>query len=84
MAMWRLVVPKSVLKSLDKIPERDRTRILKVINEIGTNPFDGDVKKIEGDEYRRRSGSYRIFYEVTPKERVVEIHDVVRRTSTTY
>jgi mRNA-degrading endonuclease RelE of RelBE toxin-antitoxin system len=53
-----------VLKSLDKIPAHDRNRILGVINEIGTNPFGGDIKKIRGHEYRRRSGGYRIFYEV--------------------
>jgi mRNA-degrading endonuclease RelE of RelBE toxin-antitoxin system len=72
-----------VLKSLDKLPAHDRIRILEVINEIGTDPFRGDIKKIEG-RYRRRSGSYRVFYEVQQKERVVEIQDVVRRTSTTY
>ena len=82
--MWRLVVPKSVLKSLDKIPTHDRIRILEVINEIGANPFGGDIKKLEGHGYRRRSGSYRILYEVARKERIVEIRDVVRRTSTTY
>ena len=58
-------------------------RILEAINEIGTDPFGGDIKKIEG-RYRRRSGSYRIFYEVAQKERVIEIQDIVRRTSTTY
>lgn len=81
--MWRLVVPRSVLRALDKLPAHDRSRILEVINEIGTDPYGGDIKKIEG-RYRRRSGSYRVFYEVAQNERIVEIHDVVRRTSTTY
>jgi mRNA-degrading endonuclease RelE of RelBE toxin-antitoxin system len=81
--MWRLVVPRNVLRLLDKLPAHDRLRILEVINEIGTDPFGGNIKKIEG-RYRRRSGNYRIFYEVAQNERIIEIQDVVRRTSTTY
>ena len=49
---------------------------------IGT-PFGGDFKKLEGKNYRLRIGSYRVLYEIDQQNHIVEIHDVVRRTSTT-
>jgi len=34
--------------------------------------------------FRRRVGSWRIFYDVYPERQVVSVVDIVRRTSTTY
>jgi mRNA-degrading endonuclease RelE of RelBE toxin-antitoxin system len=50
------------------------------------DPFSGDIVKLEGDRdrYRRRAGSYRIFFRVERSTRTAEISAVVRRTSTTY
>jgi mRNA-degrading endonuclease RelE of RelBE toxin-antitoxin system len=50
------------------------------------NPFSGDILKLEGrnNRWRRRAGSYRIFFTVDTRSRLVAISAVVRRTSTTY
>ncbi len=48
------------------------------------NPFSGDFQKLYGREYRLRVGSYRVLFEIDQKTRTVEVHEVVRRTSTTY
>jgi mRNA-degrading endonuclease RelE of RelBE toxin-antitoxin system len=49
-------------------------------------PFFGDVLKLEGEEgrWRRRVGSYRIFFKAHSGSRTVWVSAITRRTSTTY
>jgi mRNA-degrading endonuclease RelE of RelBE toxin-antitoxin system len=49
-------------------------------------PFAGDVLKLEGEDnlWRRRVGSYRIFFAVDGKARTVAVTAIVRRTSRMY
>jgi mRNA-degrading endonuclease RelE of RelBE toxin-antitoxin system len=50
------------------------------------DPFAGDVVKLEGESnrWRRRVGSYRIFFKVDFTEKRADVSAVVRRTSKTY
>jgi len=83
---WRLRIRKKVYKVLNKFPEKDRIRLVKVVEGLTPNPYAGDIEKIEDEEntWRRRVGAYRIFYEIRPLERVIYIFRVERRTSKTY
>ena len=85
-ARFQLIVDSSVQKQLRPLPKRDAERILSAIAELAVNPYSGDVIKMQGekDVWRRRVGSYRVFYEVLPREKIVHIFRVERRTSTTY
>ena len=85
-ARWELVVDRDVHKALLRFPKKDADRILSAITELATNPYCGDVSKMRGERevWRRRVGTYRIFYEVVPKQRIVHIFRLARRTSTTY
>jgi mRNA-degrading endonuclease RelE of RelBE toxin-antitoxin system len=69
---------------LERVPSDDRERILAALAEMAQNPFVGDIKKLGDGEYRRRVGSYRIFFDLHRAERVVFVSRVERRTSTTY
>ena len=53
---------------------------------MSDDPFFGDIVKLggEGKLWRRRVGSYRIFYELMFEKRIVIIHQVERRSSKTY
>jgi mRNA-degrading endonuclease RelE of RelBE toxin-antitoxin system len=53
---------------------------------MADDPFAGDVLKLEGEGkgWRRRVGSYRIFFSVDASIRTVFITAIVRRTSKTY
>lgn len=82
--MWHVVVDPSVVRQTARFPKHDRERIFEAINRMAGGPFAGDIKHLGGVEYRRRVGSYRIFYEVRRDEAVVVVASVVRRTSTTY
>ncbi len=53
---------------------------------MAADPFLGDIVKLEGkeDRYRRRVGSYRIFFCADQPSRTVGVSAIVRRTSATY
>lgn len=57
-----------------------------VLEELPEDPYRGDIEKLEGELYvwRRRVGNYRIILEILPKERMVNVLDIRRRTSKTY
>jgi mRNA-degrading endonuclease RelE of RelBE toxin-antitoxin system len=83
---WVLQIEESVRKFLARIPQIDAKRIILIISDLPNNPFYGDIQKMKGEEnvWRRRAGSYRIRYELIPKERVIHVFLVERRTSSTY
>lgn len=62
---FRVVFLPRVIRSLDKIPQPVRTRIIRDAESLGANPYPPGVKKIRGSELHRvRVGDYRIVYEV--------------------
>jgi len=83
---WTNVVAKAAQKQLRRIPARDRDKVAAAIQAMAADPFWGDVMKLEGDEnrYRRRVGSFRIFFRIDRANRTAGIGAIVRRTSTTY
>src|SRR5271165_6066158 len=50
------------------------------------NPFPGDMKLLKGQQktFRRRVGSWRIFFFRAPNERRIVVSAIERRSSTTY
>ena len=50
------------------------------------DPLSGDVTRLTNHpvSFRRRVGNYRILFDLDPASRTVLVHDVVRRSSTTY
>jgi mRNA-degrading endonuclease RelE of RelBE toxin-antitoxin system len=69
------------------MPRRDRDRINRVLNEMKERPLSGDIVPLRGEHqgaFRRRIGSWRIIFTVRPEAQIVLLHDILRRTSTTY
>lgn len=83
---WALQVKPKVYKTLNKFPRHDGERILEVIEKLASDPYAGDMEKMEGQEnsWRRRVGAYRIFYEVRIADKLIHVFRVERRTSKTY
>lgn len=84
---WKLKIREKIWKDIAKFPEKDRKRIIEIIEkEIILNPYFGDIEKMkgEGNSWRRRVGAYRIFYEIYSFEKVIYVFRVERRTSKTY
>lgn len=82
---WTVVLTGPAKKSLDRIQERDHKRILATLTAMQKDPFGEDIRRLHGlSGFRRRVGSWRIFFEVIPERQQVVISAVERRTSTTY
>ena len=81
---WILSVRDKVYKQLKEFPVDDSRRILFVFELMRQDPYSGDIVSLGETGFRRRVGSYRIFYEIRKYEQVVYIYKIERRTSKTY
>ncbi len=82
---WVLLVLPKVAKVAKKFPKQDREHIGAAVTEMRLNPYVGDFSKLEGGNvWRRRVGSYRIFFEVDQTARTIVIFHIERRGSNTY
>ena len=83
---WDIEISNPARKEIKRIHKKDAKRLLFVLEELKGNPYLGDIKKVKGEEnvWRRRVGNYRIVYEVIINRKTIEIHHVVRKTTTTY
>ena len=73
-------------KTLLKIPDKDRRRILSLLERIQTGRMDMlDLKKLKGLEhiYRVRKGSYRIIFSMKNRDSIA-ILAIERRSDVTY
>lgn len=69
---YRVIIPKSVRKELDRLPNDVAQKILTRLAGLETNPRPADVKKLKGrDAWRIRVGDYRVIYEI--HDRVLQI-----------
>ncbi|MSR85338.1 type II toxin-antitoxin system RelE/ParE family toxin [Candidatus Uhrbacteria bacterium] len=84
--LWQIVVDHTVEKQMKRFPAHDAGRLFDVLQSFALDPFAGDLEKMKGESnvWRRRVGSYRVFYEVHVARKTVYVFDVKRRTSNTY
>lgn len=69
---YQVILPRSVQKELDRLPDDITKRILARLVGLETNPRPADVKKLKGcDAWRIRSGDYRAIYEI--HDRVLQV-----------
>lgn len=83
---WVLKIDRDVYKDLLRFHKDYAKKILNIIENLPSDPYFGDIKKIKGEKFlwRRRVGSYRIFYDLYPNENLIYALWVERRTSKTY
>ena len=84
--IWKLYLEKSAQKKLNHLPAKDRTQIFTALQQMQKNPFGGDIAHMKGQVvmWRRRVGSYRVFFDLYTKDARIVILDIRRRTSKTY
>ncbi len=81
--MYRVVIIKSAIKELSKLPAREAIRLTKKINGLRENPRPKECVKLTGskNEYRIRVGNYRVLYTVEDAVLMVQIIKVGDRKS---
>ena len=66
---YRVIIPKSVQKELDRLPDEVVRPILARLARLETAPRPVDVKKLKGrDAWCIRVGDYRVIYEIQHRQ----------------
>ena len=74
MASYSILLTKSAAKELERVPTKDRQRIVTRIGSLADNPQPMGAEKLSGDEkYRIRQGNYRILYEIVDTDLIVTV-----------
>ncbi len=80
MAVYELIVRKSVSTDLRAIPKKDLERILARIAALATDPRPPGCEKLSSlERYRLRQGRYRILYEIQEARLTVTVVKVGHR-----
>jgi mRNA-degrading endonuclease RelE of RelBE toxin-antitoxin system len=86
--IWDVRLAKAAAKQLEKLPPDYQTLLLKKLNEMRDDPFQGDVQLLKGKQhqgrYRKRVGRYRIIFTPDHDNRVVEVSAILPRDEKTY
>jgi len=83
---WSLQVTGPAQRDLRRLPPRDHARVKATLVAMQEDPFSGDIARLKAQPaaWRRRVGSYRIFYDVYPRQLLIVVTAVQPRASTTY
>lgn len=74
MASYSVLITRSASKELERVPTKDRQRIVEKIRLLSHNPRPAGCEKLTGeDKFRLRQGDYRILYEIVDDERIVTV-----------
>ena len=62
---YTIIIPNSVKKDLDRVPDSVFKKVLTVLHQLEINPRPSGCKKLKGrNAWRVRTGDYRIIYEI--------------------
>lgn len=80
---WDYRLADKAVKKLKRFPRHDQKRIFEALEEMKTDPFRGDAKPIQGEYnlYRRRTGSYRIYFRPLWELELLDIPEIERKQS---
>jgi mRNA interferase RelE/StbE len=72
---YRVTIKKSAEKELANLPLKAVLDLKEKILSLSSNPFPAGFKKLKGfqNQYRIRSGNYRVIYSIMHKTLIIEI-----------
>jgi mRNA interferase RelE/StbE len=81
---YALKLHRSVEKQLQRIPKKNRERVISTMCSLSEDPKPSGCTKLDDVLYRVRQGQYRIIYAVFDNDVVVVICKVAKRAEDTY
>jgi mRNA-degrading endonuclease RelE of RelBE toxin-antitoxin system len=85
---WTIELSASAIKELKRLPRDRQAQIVCAIDEMEADPLAGDVKPLQGAEwkgrYRKRVGVYRIIFNLDRKARTAAVSAILIRSEKTY
>ena len=80
MASYSILLTRSAARELERVPAKDRQRIVTRIGALAHDPRPPGAEKLSADDkYRIRQGEYRILYEIVDAELIVTVVRVGNR-----
>lgn len=80
MENYKVLIKPSVFKDIDKIPKKNRKKIIDKIRGLSSDPWPQGSIKLSGEEkYRVRQGNYRILYHINDGELIVSVVKIRHR-----
>ena len=74
MASYNVLITRSAAKELEKVPTKDRLRIVERIQSLASDARPPGCEKLTGeDKFRLRQGDYRILYEIVDTDLIVTV-----------
>jgi mRNA-degrading endonuclease RelE of RelBE toxin-antitoxin system len=85
---WTVELTTKAEKQLKDVPSKLRRPVQRAIQAMETDPFSGNVKALQGQEwggvYRKRAGKYRIIFELLHRDRIARVVAILLRSERTY
>ena len=85
---WVCDLTQDARDELRDLPKAVQKGVGRVLDQMATDPFLGDVKALKGEEwkgvFRRRVGNYRILFMPAAGQRIVRILHILIRSGKTY
>jgi len=85
---WVCELTDDAKRDLRNLPKAIQKRLARVLEEMQSDPFHGDVKALKGDEwrgvFRRRLGDYRLIFLPDSAQRIVHVLRITIRSGKTY
>ena len=80
MARYDLLIKPSAVREIEKLPRKDRTKVLRRITSLRDESRPHGCEKLSQEEkYRVRQGSYRIIYSIDDTEKTILVVKVGHR-----
>lgn len=80
MASYRLLIKPSAAKELERVPRKDRRRLVTRLRALAQRPRPPGAEKLSGhDLYRVRQGDDRFLYEITEQDLTVLVIKIGQR-----
>jgi mRNA-degrading endonuclease RelE of RelBE toxin-antitoxin system len=85
---WICELTDDAKRDLRELPKAIRKRVARTLDQMQTNPFQGDVKALQGEEwkgvFRRRLGDYRVLFFPDLEQHMVRVLRIAIRSRNTY
>jgi len=85
---WVCELTEDAEQDLRKLPKPIQKRVARVLTQLESDPFQGDVKALHGEGwkgvFRRRIGDYRLLFATNHETRAISVLRVLLRSGKTY
>jgi mRNA-degrading endonuclease RelE of RelBE toxin-antitoxin system len=85
---WACELTEDAERDLRELPKAIQKRVLRVLSQMESDPFQGNVKTLNGAEwkgvFRRRIGDYRLLFVASHSKRTISVVRILLRSGKTY